>query len=158
MRNCFFYYIYFLCKLQYNFHVIHFFVKITNHCLFLFVIFHIKHQSFPLRALSSSGYSQSASLRSSTPNNCSAVYQLNPVSGKPCYNLWSDFITKACLCRSDQEKTLSEHLNFYLIFIVYFYYSLPPDVAIPSMNCFWKIRYSTIIGIHASRDAAISCG
>ena len=118
MRNCFFYYIYFLCKLQYNFHVIHFFVKITNHCLVLFVIFHIKHQSFPLRALSSSGYSQSASLRSSTPNNCSAVYQLNPVSGKPCYNLWSDFITKACLCRSDQEKTLSEHLNFYLIFIL----------------------------------------
>ena len=71
MRNCFFYYIYFLCKLQYNFHVIHFFVKITNHCLFLFVIFHIKHQSFPLRALSSSGYSQSASLRSSTPNQAS---------------------------------------------------------------------------------------
>lgn len=97
MRNCFFYYIYFLCKLQYNFHVIHFFVKITNHCLVLFVIFHIKHQSFPLRALSSSGYSQSASLHSSTPNNFSAVYQLNPVSGKPCYNLWSDFITKpAC--------------------------------------------------------------
>ena len=58
MRNCFFYYIYFLCKLQYNFHVIHFFVKITNHCLVLFVIFHIKHQSFPLRELSSSGYSQ----------------------------------------------------------------------------------------------------
>ena len=75
MRNCFFYYIYFLCKLQYNFHVIHFFVKITNHCLVLFVIFHIKHQSFPLRALSSSGYSQSASLRSSIPTNCSAVYQ-----------------------------------------------------------------------------------
>ena len=39
-----------------------------------------------------------------------------------------------------------------------FFLSLPPDVAIPSMNCFWKIRYSTIIGIHASRDAAISCG
>ena len=68
------------------------------------------------------------------------------------------FYNKACLCCSDQEKTLSEHLNFYLIFIVYLYYSLPPDVAIPSMNCFWKIRYSTIIGIHASRDAAISCG
>lgn len=68
------------------------------------------------------------------------------------------FYNKACLCCSDQEKTLSEHLNFYLIFIVYFYYSLPPDVAIPSMNCFWKIRYNTIIGIHASRDAAISCG
>ena len=75
MRNCFFYYIYFLCKLQYNFHVIHFFVKITNHCLVLFVIFHIKHQSFPLRELSSSGYSQSASLRSSIPNNCSAFHQ-----------------------------------------------------------------------------------
>lgn len=75
MRNCFFYYIYSLCKLQYNFHVIHFFVKITNHCLVLFVIFHIKHQSFPLRALSSSGYSQSASLRSSIPNNCSAFHQ-----------------------------------------------------------------------------------
>ena len=75
MRNCFFYYIYFLCKLQYNFHVIYFFVKITNHCLVLFVIFHIKHQSFPLRELSSSGYSQSASLRSSIPNNCSAFHQ-----------------------------------------------------------------------------------
>ena len=75
MRNCFFYYIYFLCKLQYNFHVIHFFVKITNHCLVLFVIFHIKHHSFPLRELSSSGYSQSASLRSSIPNNCSAFHQ-----------------------------------------------------------------------------------
>ncbi|MFQ7350654.1 MAG: DUF6783 domain-containing protein [Blautia wexlerae] len=68
------------------------------------------------------------------------------------------FYNKACLCSSDQTINLSEHLNFYLILIVYFYYSLPPDVAIPSMNCFWKIRYSTIIGIHASRDAAISCG
>ena len=84
MRNCFFYYIYFLCKLQYNFHVIHFFVKITNHCLVLFVIFHIKHQSFPLRALSSSGYSQSASLRSSIPNNCSA-YQKLIISMQYCY-------------------------------------------------------------------------
>ena len=90
MRNCFFYYIYFLCKLQYNFHVIHFFVKITNHCLVLFVIFHIKHQSFPLRALSSSGYSQSASLRSSIPNNCcllytSIIFKRTAFSKKPDY-------------------------------------------------------------------------
>ena len=28
------------------------------------------------------------------------------------------FYNKACLCCSDQEKTLSEHLNFYLIFIM----------------------------------------
>ena len=36
--------------------------------------------------------------------------------------------------------------------------SFPPDVAIPSTNCFWNIRYITIIGIHDIRDAAISCG
>ena len=37
-------------------------------------------------------------------------------------------------------------------------YSLPPEVAMPSTNCFWKIRYSTIIGRQAMVAAAISCG
>ena len=75
MRNCFFIISIFCANCNTTFMLSIFSLKITNHCLVLFVIFHIKHQSFPLRALSSSGYSQSASLRSSIPNNCSAFHQ-----------------------------------------------------------------------------------
>src|SRR5699024_6657744 len=35
---------------------------------------------------------------------------------------------------------------------------LPPVMAMPWMNCFWKIRYSTTMGIMASRLPAISTG
>src|SRR5699024_2258842 len=35
---------------------------------------------------------------------------------------------------------------------------LPPVMAMPWINCFWKIRYSTTMGIMASRLPAISTG
>lgn len=34
----------------------------------------------------------------------------------------------------------------------------PPVIATPSMNCLWKIRYSTTIGSIARREPAISTG
>ena len=34
----------------------------------------------------------------------------------------------------------------------------PPVEAIPSMNCFWKMRYRITIGSIASREPAISTG
>lgn len=35
---------------------------------------------------------------------------------------------------------------------------LPPVEAMPSTNCFWKMRYKTTMGSMASREPAISTG
>ncbi len=35
---------------------------------------------------------------------------------------------------------------------------LPPVEAMPSINCFWKMRYRTTMGSMASREPAISTG
>ena len=54
------------------------FDQISWHCFFLLIsspVFQVFCISVIVHFSLSSGYSQSASLRSSTPNNCSAVYQ-----------------------------------------------------------------------------------
>ena len=40
----------------------------------------------------------------------------------------------------------------------FFRYYFPPVMATPSMNCFWKNRYRTTMGIIASREPAIITG